>query len=58
MVVPPLWLAAPLVLAFTVLRLGRSQEASGPTAAAALVSFLISCFWIYYVAAVIGGAQP
>jgi hypothetical protein len=57
-VVPPLWLAAPLVLVFAVVRLARSPEAGGPTVAAALVSFLIACFWIYYVAAVAGGAHP
>jgi hypothetical protein len=57
-VVPPLWLAAPLVLAFTVVRLWRSQEAGGPTVAASFISFLLSCFWIYYVAAVLGGAHP
>jgi hypothetical protein len=57
-VIPPLWLAAPLVLAFTVIRLVRTPEAGTPTALAAIISLIVTPFSVYYVVALLRGAHP
>jgi hypothetical protein len=57
-VLPPLWVIAPLVVLFTGVRLARSENARGPTFATALISFVISLFLIWYFTALVRGASP
>jgi cytochrome c oxidase assembly factor CtaG len=61
-VVPFLWLGAPLVLLVNGVRVWRrlraGEEVPSPTMMALAASLLICCFWLYYVARLLAGDSP
>ncbi len=57
-IIPPLWFAAPLVLTFIAVRVVFFKRGGTPSTAAAIMSFLICLFWVWFLWAISGGAVP